>query len=82
MPNHVEERPYHSGFAVTKSDTTVFTRTTDALWVGGVGDVAVHTAQGSTMTFSAVPAGTKLPIKCDQVLSTGTTATLILGLYY
>lgn len=68
------------GFAVTKSDATVFQPMTKALYVGGTGDVAVRMADGTALTFSAVPAGAVLPIQVQQVLLTGTTATLILGL--
>lgn len=73
--------PAIQAFAVTKSDTTVFPRPTKALYVGGAGDVAVLLADDiSPVVFSAVPAGTFLPVRVSKVLSTGTTATLILGL--
>lgn len=70
-----------SGFAVTKSNSTVFTQPTRALYVGGTGDVAVRMVDGTTPTFVAVPAGALLPIRVDQVLSTGTSATSIIGLF-
>ena len=69
------------GFAVTKSDSTIFSQPTRALWVGGAGDVAVKYIDGSTDTIQAVAAGTLLPIRVTQVLSTGTTATKISGMY-
>lgn len=65
---------------VTKSDATILPPTR-AIYVGGAGDVAVTMADGTTGTFSAVVAGSVLPIQVTQVLSTGTTATLILALY-
>jgi hypothetical protein len=69
------------GVAVTKSDSTVLNGTR-ALYIGGTGDVAVRMEGGqNSLTFSAVPSGTTLPIRVDQVLSTGTTATLILALW-
>lgn len=68
-------------FSVTKSDSTTFSRMPRALYVGGEGDVAVRTAEGTNVTFASVPAGTILPIRCDRVLSTGTTATNIVALY-
>lgn len=67
--------------SVTKSDSTIFGSLTRALWVGGAGDVAVRMADGSTPTYSAVPAGTLLPFQVDKVLSTGTTATLIIAVF-
>jgi hypothetical protein len=71
--------PFHSAVAVTKSDATVIP-ITRALYIGVTGDVAVHTANGETVTFKAVPVGV-LRIQVDQVLSTGTAATDILALY-
>jgi hypothetical protein len=68
--------------AVTKSDSTVFSPPTIGLWVGGTGDVAVRMYGSQTsVTFTAVPDGTMLPIQCDQVLDTGTDATDIVRLW-
>lgn len=49
------------------------------LYVGGTGDVQLITASGDNVTFTAVPAGTFLPVQTLQVVSTGTTATNILA---
>jgi hypothetical protein len=73
--------PASSAFAVTKSDVTVFSQPTRSLWVGGAGDVAVRMLDGTTPIFVAVLAGSLLPIRVDKVLSTGTSATNIVGLY-
>lgn len=73
--------PSSSAFAVTKSDVTVFSQPTRALYVGGAGAVSVRMLDQTTVTFAAVPAGTTLPIRVDKVLSTGTDATSIVGLY-
>lgn len=73
--------PAHGGVIVTKSDATVLP-VTRGLYIGGAGDVNVRFAdQQQTVLFSAVPVGTILPIQVDQVLSTNTTATLIVALY-
>lgn len=69
------------GFAVTPSDATIFASGTRALWVGGAGDVVVRMMDGNSLTFSAVPAGTLLPIQCDMVKATSTTATNMTALY-
>lgn len=66
------------GAAVTPHDTNP--NVYSALWVGGAGAVKVTTKDGSVLTFSAVPAGTILPVATSLVWSTGTAATLILGL--
>lgn len=70
------------GFAIVKSDTTIFSPPISRLWVGGVGNVAVIMANDTApVTFTAVAAGTMLEIQCTQVMSTNTTATLMVGLY-
>lgn len=68
--------------AVTKSDTTVID--CRSLYVGGAGDVAgqlLDDADGTTVIFSAVPAGAILPVSFKRVYSAGTSATLMLALY-
>jgi hypothetical protein len=70
------------GFAITPSDSTVFTTNRPRMiWVGGTGNVAVMMA-GDTVaiTFTAVPAGTMLPVNVTRVMA-ATTATLLIGLY-
>jgi hypothetical protein len=52
-----------------------------ALWIGGAGDITVVPADGvvaSPVTFTAVPAGTLLPLRVQRV--TAATATNIVGL--
>lgn len=51
------------------------------LYVGGAGDVAVTMADGSVVTFAAVPAGTLLPVQASRVMATNTTATSIVALF-
>lgn len=72
--------PARGAFAVTKSDSTTFSGVR-ALYVGGAGDVTVMPVDSTTaVTFSAVPAGSILPVRCTKVMSTNTTATLIVAL--
>ena len=69
------ESPIISG-VVTKSDTTALDFT--SLYVGGTGHVNISHDGGKTTTlFSAVPVGTIIPVKGNRVMSTSTTATLI-----
>lgn len=65
--------------AVTPSDTTTYTPSLCGLWIGGAGNVTVKGRSGVTVAFNNIPAGTILPIVCQAVMSTGTTATNITG---
>ena len=65
---------------VTKSDTSIVDF--DALWVGGAGNVAIVDKAGRTTTISGVLAGQILPMSGSKVMSTNTTATLIVALKY
>lgn len=67
-------------FAITKHDTNELSYITKGIYVGGAGDVAVLSYDGSTVTFKAVPAGQILPIMARKVMSTNTTATDMVGL--
>jgi len=62
--------------SITKSDTA--NNAYSAIYVGGTGDVAVVTENGTTVTFKAVPVGVVLPIRTQKVLA-ATTATLLVG---
>lgn len=70
--------------AITTNDAADLPTYAKAVWVGGTGDVVVlpinATDDANTVKFSAVPAGTLLPIQVRRVLATGTTATLMVGL--
>ena len=72
--------PAPDAFSVTPSDGTAFTTAARWLYVGGNGDVTLVTLAGNTVLFKNVQIGQVLPIACQQVKATGTTATLILGL--
>jgi hypothetical protein len=50
-----------------------------SLYVGGAGDVSATSADGTVVTFTAVPAGVILPIVTNLV--TAATATGIVALY-
>ena len=52
------------------------------IYVGGAGDLSVTTFDNvSQVVFSAVPAGTILPITVRRVNAAATTATNLLALY-
>ncbi len=71
--------PASEAAAVTPSDTVALPVASKRLWVGGAGNVKVLTTGGSTVTYTAVPAGTYLQVRAAQVFATGTTATNIIA---
>lgn len=66
---------------VTPSDSIDLGTTTKGLWVGGVGNLQVTMAEGDVVVFTAVAAGTYLPISVSRVWATLTTATLVVALW-
>ena len=75
------DSPAVHGFAITASDTVDLGQITRAVYVGGAGDVKIKTLGGETVTFSGAPVGMLLPVRVARVFATGTTATLLVGLY-
>jgi hypothetical protein len=74
-------QPAVHAFAVIPSDSNELPYVTRAVFVGGAGNLKVVMLGEELVTFSGIAAGTILPIRVKQVLSTLTTATLILGLF-
>ncbi len=73
--------PAVSLVSVTKSDSTVYSPPLRAVYVGTTGDVALLAANDSSpVTFTAVPAGTLLPVCAKKVMSTNTSASNLVGL--
>lgn len=66
---------------VTPSNTVDLPAGCRSLYIGGAGDVAVVGHDNVAVTFTAVPAGTILPLAAKRVNATGTDATLIVALY-
>lgn len=85
--NRDAQAPAYGMFTITPSNVTVFDNIganpppTRKLYVGGAGNIAVVMADGSSGVLTAVAVGTTLEISVKQVLSTGTTATNLIGLY-
>lgn len=62
---------------ITPSDATMLDLI--GLYIGGAGNVTVETATGNSCLFSALPVGAQIALGIRKVMSTGTTATLIVG---
>jgi hypothetical protein len=71
--------PASMAAAITPSDSADLATASKRLWIGGAGAVALITVGGSTVTYTAVPAGTYLQVRAARVKSTGTTATNIIA---
>ena len=66
---------------VTPSDSTDLTGAR-GVYVGTAGNVALMAiGDSAAVTFTAVPAGTILPIRIKRVMSTNTTASTIIAIY-
>jgi hypothetical protein len=74
------DSPAESAEAITPSDGSDLGYVTRGIYVGGGGNVAAVMLRGETVTFTGLSAGSILPIRAARVLSTGTTATLLVGL--
>lgn len=72
--------PYAKGAAVVPGDGTVIPQT-DALFVGGAGNLTVTMQDGTDLTLTGVTAGSVLRLAVTKVKATGTTATNIAALY-
>jgi len=72
--------PFGQAVAVTPSDTTDLANgPTQSIFVGGTGTLTVDMYNGGTVQFTAVPAGTTIPIKVKRIRATGTSATAIVA---
>ena len=68
-----------AAFAVTKSDAT--TLNPCIIYCGGTGNINVKPANGATVLFKNVNAGTTLPLVVVKVLSSLTTCSSIVGMF-
>lgn len=73
--------PFVHAFAITASDSTDLANVTRAIYVGGGGNIALITAGGETVTITGALIGFVYHIRATRVLSTGTSATNLVGLY-
>lgn len=75
--------PSYSCFAITPNNTAPLAKVPQAIWVGGAGNLCVIPAANNStasVIFSAVSAGSLIPVAARIVMSTGTSATLLVAL--
>ncbi len=84
----ISQGPMVGGFAITPSNSTDFSsptasgvQVTRAIWVGGTGNLHVVLEDNSTVTLNAVPTGTMMHLRVKKVLTPGTTASNLVGLF-
>lgn len=76
--------PGKHGFSITPSDTEDLPVNIRQIYVGGTGSLKVEFEDdlpGVFVIFNAFPAGTSQPWALRKIWATGTTATLIVGIY-
>jgi hypothetical protein len=80
MPASTDIFPAQDAKAITPNDTPVDTSPVfRALYVGTTGDITFRTSRyTSSVTLKSVPVGI-LPINCQWVYATGTTAANLVG---
>jgi hypothetical protein len=71
--------PAYRVVAVTPSDTTDLTGCR-ALWIGGLGSLALRCVDNTSTVSLTVPAGTLLPVFASRVMA-ATTASNIVAFY-
>lgn len=74
--------PAEGGFAITPNDDEDLPAITRAIYVGTSSsqDLAVITADGTSLVFHNIAAGGIHPLQIKRVLSTGTSASDLIGL--
>lgn len=85
----LQVQAYDRAVAVTKSDSTVLNCA--GFYVGGAGNVAIQplgnsgqdnaSSPDTAVILTACIVGQVYPIACARIMSTNTTATLIVALY-
>lgn len=77
------ESPATRAFAITANESANVAHTTRAVYVGTAGNLVCELeddASGTTVTFTAVPAGAILPIRLRK-MRTASTANAVVGMY-
>jgi len=75
------DAPASNGFTISPHNTDNLPFNTRAIFVGGAGTVTVVTTKGDTVQFTIAAVPFVIPVQATKVTITGTTATLMVGLY-
>lgn len=72
--------PASEGIEITPNDSGELDKVTRGIYVGTTGNIRAMLASGGVITFTNVPVGWH-PLRVRQILSTGTTASGIVGVW-
>lgn len=72
---------YQRGVSITPADDSDIASIPDGIMVGAAGNVAFWGMDGNAFTINALQPGQVYSFRVRRVLTTGTTATGIVGLY-
>lgn len=73
--------PAENAAEISPNDASDILNVTRAIYVGQGGDMQVVMLGGTTATFTNIPSGTLIPLRVTRIMSTGTSAAAILGLW-
>lgn len=65
---------------LTPSDSVKLNTPINAIYVGGAGNIAYVSPDGRSSLLTGVLAGQEYALEATQILATGTTATLLVGI--
>ena len=71
--------PFEDLFQVTPSDATVYDPPLRGCIIEAAGDIAITPIKSAASVIISVLKGQLVPVMIDQVLATGTTATVVCG---
>lgn len=72
--------PARAAFAITPADGVSFAAPARGLYVGTGGSIRVRMVSGDVVDFANAQGGMVYPLRVDQVMASGTSATGIIGL--
>ena len=72
---------FPAGAELVTASNTVNLANPSVIYVGGAGNVQVTTANGDTVLFSGLAAGSVIPVQVLRVWSTSLTASLLVRIY-
>lgn len=88
MPTNIDQQqnflgidaPARRMFSIVPDDNNDLALSTRGVYIGGAGNLHVVTTEGDNETAVGLLGGSVYPFRVRRVLSTGTTATNIMGL--